>query len=548
MSEQVIEHVLRRLKEIGVDAIFGVPGDFAFSVQDAIVNHPGIEWIGCCNELNAGYAADGYARLRGVGALSTTYGVGELSAINAISGCYAENLPVFHLTGMPAMPVQSARSPVHHTLGNGEFDLFRKMAEPVVCASAILTPQNVAYETKRLIAAALYHRRPVYMAFPSDLATQPVMSNAHALDPPLTDRTSLGAALDAIVNALDAARTACILPGMLVARVGAQDLLREFVDAAGLPFATMFADKSVLDERHRSYIGMYDGKLMDENVRAYVESCDQVVCIGTMMTDLNSGAFTANLEPARTIEIGHHRTRVGSQVFSNIEMRDVLAELPRRVIKRGMTTALRASSLGHIAGHGNDPISPDALYPRWETFFQPGDTIIAETGTASMGLAFAHLPRGATFHNQTLWGSIGWATPASFGAAVAKPQGRVVLVTGEGSHQLTVQEITQFGRRGLKPIIFVLNNNGYLIERLLCRDPDISYNDVASWKYADIPRALGCPDWYTARVSTCAELDQAMKIASGGDTAAYIEVITDTYATPLLAQRLQDSQETFYGA
>src|ERR1700730_5404886 len=145
MSETVIEHVLRRLKEIGVDAIFGVPGDFAFSVQDAIVNHRSIEWIGCCNELNAGYAADGYARLRGVGALSTTYGVGELSAINAVGGSYAENLPVFHLTGMPPMPAQRAHAQVHHTLGNGEFELFRNMADAVVCASAIMTPQNVAH-------------------------------------------------------------------------------------------------------------------------------------------------------------------------------------------------------------------------------------------------------------------------------------------------------------------------------------------------------------------------------------------------------------------
>src|ERR1700720_3570362 len=123
MTETVIEHVLRRLEEIGVDAIFGVPGDFAFSVQDAIVNHRSIEWIGCCNELNAGYAADGYARLRGVGALSTTYGVGELSAINAISGSYAEHLPVFHLVGMPHMSVQLGRQLMHHTLGKGEYDL-----------------------------------------------------------------------------------------------------------------------------------------------------------------------------------------------------------------------------------------------------------------------------------------------------------------------------------------------------------------------------------------------------------------------------------------
>ena len=170
----VIEHVLERLKAIGISEVFGVAGDYAFPVEDAIVTFPGIEWVGSCNELNAAYAADGYARVRGVGAVSTTYGVGELSAISAIGGAYAEHLPVFHLVGMPNMPTQAGRALVHHTLGNGEFDFFRKMAEPVVCASAIMTPQNVAYETERLIAEALYHRRPVYMAFPADLANQTV--------------------------------------------------------------------------------------------------------------------------------------------------------------------------------------------------------------------------------------------------------------------------------------------------------------------------------------------------------------------------------------
>ena len=201
MFETVIEYVLRRLKDIGIDAIFGVPGDFAFPVQDAIVNDRAIDWIGCCNELNAGYAADGFARLRGAAAVSTTYGVGELSAINAIAGSYAENLPVFHLTGMPAMPVQTAHSLVHHTLGNGEFDLFYKMAEPVVCGRAIMTPQNVAYETERLIATALYRRKPAYMAFPFDLATQPVVGAAAPLDPPSSDPASLAAAADAITSA-----------------------------------------------------------------------------------------------------------------------------------------------------------------------------------------------------------------------------------------------------------------------------------------------------------------------------------------------------------
>jgi indolepyruvate decarboxylase len=543
-----MEHVLARLKAIGISEVFGVPGDFAFPIEDAIVKFPGIEWVGCCNELNAAYAADGYARIRGVAAVNTTYGVGELSAISAIGGAYAEHLPVFHLVGMPSLPVQVSRGLVHHTLGNGEFDFFRKMAEPVVCASAIMTPQNVAYETERLIAEALYHRRPVYLAFPADLAEQPVVSNAAPLDSPKSDPVSLRQACEAVVTALGTARTACILPGLLANRAGLRDAVQSLVDASGLPFATMFADKSALDEKQPAYIGMYDGRLMDEAVREFVESCDYVLLIGAILSDFNTGAFTSRLEQKKIIDIRHHHTRVGSKVYPNVEMKDILEELTRRVTKRRDKSPLQPVSLGPVKGRDNDPITVDALYSRWEQFIRPNDIVIAETGTSSMGLAFALLPKGATFHNQTLWGAIGWATPAAFGAAVAAPDRRLILVTGEGSHQLTAQEISQFGRRGLKPIVFVLNNSGYLIERLLCKDPDIGYNDVAQWHYADLPKALGCDDWFTARVTTCGEFDKALKKASEGGSGAYIEVVTDKYAASPLAAKLRESVKSLYSA
>lgn len=509
----VVEHVLARLRALGIADVFGVPGDYAFPVEDAIVNFPGLRWVGCCNELNAAYAADGYARVRGLAAVNTTYGVGELSAINAIAGAYAEHLPVFHLVGMPNRTTQAERSLVHHTLGNGEFELFRKMAEPVVCASAVLTPENVVSETERLISAARYHRRPVYMAVPADSAGVPVSGSARPLEPPASDPATLRAVTEAILAALEGASTACLLPGILAARAGLRDELRAFVDASGLPFATMFMDKSVLEEQHPAYAGMYDGRLMDEPVRAFVESCDCVLAIGALMTDFNTGAFTARLDPEKTIDVRLHRTRVGSKTYLNVEMKDLLAELTQRVWRRTGQRAPHPNALGSAEGSGTAPITAGALYPRWADFLKPNDILIAETGTSSMGLAFALMPRGATFHNQTLWGSIGWATPAAFGAAVAAPDRRVVLITGEGSHQLTAQEICQFGRCGLKPVVFVLNNSGYLIERLLCKDPAIAYNDVAPWRYAELPHALGCDDWFTARVSTCGELDRALATA-----------------------------------
>jgi indolepyruvate decarboxylase len=544
-SKTVIQYVLSRLQEIGISDVFGVPGDYAFPVNDAICNDPNMRWIGCCNELNAAYAADGYARIRGMAALCTTYGVGELSAINGIAGSYAEHLPIFHLVGTPNMGTQSARAIMHHTLGNGEYGLFQKMSEPVVCAMAVMTPQNVAMETERLIAAALYHRRPVYMAFPADYANQPVLSSASPVPTPESDPQSLKAAVDTIVGAVAVSERPCFLPGILLARTGTQKIMEKVIDRSGLPFATMFMGKSVLDEQHPGYIGMYDGRLMNENVRAYVENCDVLIEAGTMMSDFNSGAFTAKIDPSKIISIQHHRTVVFGKAFPNIEMKDILScmaeRLPYREIKK-----IPVCSLGAVRGKATDPITTATLYPRWANFIQENDILIAETGTASMGLGFARMPRGATFHNQTLWGSIGWATPASFGAAVAAPDRRVVLVTGDGSFQLTAQEISQFGRLCLKPVIFILNNAGYLIERLLCKDPDIAYNDIASWRYSKLPHALGCDDWFTARVSTCQAFDQALEAAANADTGCLIEVVTDAYAASPLALKLHDAVKTLY--
>ena len=154
------------------------------------------------------------------------------------------------------------------------------------------------------------------------------------MDPPLSDPASRRSAAEAIIAALEEARTACILPGVLAVRAGLRDELQSFVDASGLPFATMLMDKSTLEEQQAAYLGMYDGRLMDDAVRGFVESCDRILAIGTIMTDFNTGAFTAHLDPEKTIDVGHHRTRVGSKVYPNVEIKDLLAELTRRVAKR----------------------------------------------------------------------------------------------------------------------------------------------------------------------------------------------------------------------
>ena len=121
----VAQYTLRRLSELGLDRIFGVPGDYAFSIDDAAELVPGLSWVACANELNTAYAADGYARVRGAALLSTTYGVGELSAINGVMGSKAHRLPVFHLVGMTSERIQRQGLVTHHNPGDTIYDRFQ---------------------------------------------------------------------------------------------------------------------------------------------------------------------------------------------------------------------------------------------------------------------------------------------------------------------------------------------------------------------------------------------------------------------------------------
>ena len=536
MAKTVVQHVLGRLRELGISDIFGVPGDFAFPVNDAICKDKNLRWIGSCNELNAAYSADGYARVKGFGAVCTTYGVGELSAISAIGGAYAEHVPVFHLVGMPSQGTMESHGKVHHSLGNGEFDFYFKMTEPVVCARAIMTPENCASETERLIAAARFHRQPVYMGFPADCAAMPVLDKADPIPDPPSDPSSLQAAVDAIVAMLDKARTAIIVPGIITSGLGLKDQVTKLIDSTGLPFATVLPDKTAVDETHPNFIGVFGqfGKPHGE-LEAYVEACDCVLIVGAYKTDFTVTAF----ERSKTVNIQPHSVSVGSSVFRHVRMADVLPELTRRLSKRSDFKGPKPAGLGEPEGQNDDPITAQALFPRWERLLKPNDILVQETGSTMFVMSTARMPSGSDFKIQSLWGAIGWATPAAFGAALAAPGRRTLLITGEGSHQLTAQETGQFARFGLKPIIFVLNNEGYLIERALCEDPECYYNDLAQWNYQQLPAALGCKDWVTARVTTCGELDAAIALAVSSDQGAYIEIVTGKYSAHPITQGLR---------
>ena len=539
MGNTVISHLLKSLKEIGLTDVFGVPGDYAFPVNDAICNDKEMRWIGCCNELNAAYAADGYARIRGAAVLCTTYGVGELSAINGVAGAYAEHLPVIHIVGMPKNVIQQRRGIMHHTLGNGEFDLFFKMTEPVVCARTILTPENCLAETDRVLSAALTRKQPVYIGIPGDFALMELGCASLTPAPEIvSDPDALAEVTELLAGRIAKAESPVTLVGSLIGRYELRDLARRLIEKTGTPFTTMFMGKGTLSESHPNFIGVYNGRILADDVREYVEDSDLVLSLGTVMSDINTGAFTTNIDRSRDVRIQPGKVVIGQATYHQVYMEDVLSALVDAAGEQTRAIPFRPSGLGDPQGAPEEPVTPGYMYPRLEQFFRPGDIIMAETGTASMGLVTAKLPDSAVFFNQTLWGAIGWATPAAFGAAMARPDERTVLITGEGSHQLTVQEISQFGRFGLNPVVICLNNNGYLIERLLCEDPYIYYNDLAQWNYHKLPDAFGMEDWECFRAATNGQLDTALTRAGETDSGVYIEIVTDTMAASDMALAL----------
>lgn len=535
----VIQYLLDRLKQLGIRDIFGVPGDFAFPINNAVCDDKELRWIGCCNELNAAYAADGYARIKGMSALSTTFGVGELSALCGIAGSYAEYNLVFHIVGMPKMDAQKKHDIVHHSLGDGESSTFMEMAALVVCAETMLTPENCVQEVERVIAAALENRRPVYIAIPHDYANANISSFAAPAEIPMkSDPATLEEVVSIIVNKLSNAKQACIMPGFLIDRFGLKDLAMAVINASGLPYVTMALDKTVLDETTSSYLGLYMGQLINPEIREFVESCDCILTIGAILSDVNMGMFTAKLDKSRIINIMPSSVHIGYTDYINVKMLDVLEELTRRLNKR---TDIR----GPVARHptiprvnAEDPITADYLYAKYAEFFKPDDIIIADSSSSFYGLLSRFLPKRVKFESQMLWGAIGWATPASFGTALAAPDQRVILITGEGSHQMTAQEISQFYRYGLKPIIFVLNNHGYLIEKMLSKKLDYCYNEIPHWQYHKLPEILGCNDWITRKATTCGDLDNILRELNNIKTGAYIEIVTPKLSAPQLMEMI----------
>jgi len=528
----VAEYVVNRLADLGIDRVFGVPGDYSFPFDDAIEACDRLQWIICANELNAAYAADGYARINGVSILSTTYGVGELSALNGVMGAKSQRLPIFHIVGAPSTQIQREGLITHHTLGDGVYNNFRAASELACCVSACLTPDNVVEEMERVIREALRLSAPAYITVPMDLGKMPIIGKP-VKGMPLaqitrgqSDQASLEAAIEFILGKIQSSKNTIALPTQFVANFGALELLKQFLTKSNIPFATTPMDKAVISEAHPNYLGVYNGMSSSPAaLKATVESADLVLDIGgVVFEDFNTTFWTDNIAQSKLLTLGDQFVRMGGTIFTGVVLSDVLVGLTQRIGPTPKSNTTNTQLQMSLVGAPTDPTSSANFYSRLQKMLRSGDVLVVETGTCIMHTTPMVLPDEVGFQTQTLWGSIGWATPAAEGVCMANKKGRTILVTGDGSHQLTANEIGVMGRYGIKPIIFVLNNNIFGVENVLS-EIGPSYDELAKWNYSQVPSAMGCDTWFSTRVGTVSELDSAIEKANTFDGASYIEVM-----------------------
>jgi indolepyruvate decarboxylase len=532
MTMTVGDFLLRRLHEAGIGDLFGVPGDYNLELLQQNEDAGNMNWVGTCNELNASYAADGYARLNGMGALAVTNAVGALSAINGIAGAYAEHVPVILIAG--SIPLRSIERGLgmHHTTGDGTWDRFLGAFAHVTAAQARLTPANAATEIDRLILTAWRQKLPVYMELPSDIAYLDIEVPAAplAMAEPPGDPERLRSCAEAIARQLSDAKSPAILVDQDVERYDAATEVMGLAEKLKLPVAAVNAAKAVIDETFPHFAGIYNGKGSDPRTIEAIEASDCLLSIGYRPIDGTSGDFTASL-PANTIRARGHSVDIGEDNYQAVTLKEVL----RGVIDAVPQVTSRAN--GYFAGgmpagahaDGSAKLTQAAYWEAIQGYLRPGDVLLTDNGTSYAIFGF-RLPPKCTVVASVIWGSIGYSVGALLGTLTAAPDRRHLLFIGDGSFQESAQELSTMLRHDCKPVIFLINNGGYTIERGYT-GKTADYNDVARWAYAELPKVFR-PDT-TARsfvVKTVADLEKAL--SAPNDRLIFIESVMDPYDAP----------------
>ena len=533
-------YLIRRLEEVGVRHVFGVPGDYVLGFYDQLVAS-NLEIVGTCTEAGASLAADAYARVNGVGCACVTYCVGGMNTINSVAGAYAEKSPLILLSGAPGLG-ERVRSPLlHHRVR--DFNTQRQIFEHVTVASAALEDASRApAQIDRVLTACIRQKRPVYLELPRDMhkkrcpVPRPLPRAAKESDP-----QALQEALDEAAAMLRAAKKPVILAGVEIHRFGLQRELVRLVERSGYPVAATLLGKSVISERHPNYLGVYEGAMGREATRRRVESADCVLILGAFMTDVNLGLYTANLHMSRTINAASEQISIKRHHYEDVDLGDFISGLTDAHLGRRRKAPLPPKADPKpFRPRPSKPITIKRFFARIDEFLQNNMIVICDIGDSLFGAADLTIHRATEFLSPAYYTSMGFAIPAAIGAQTCKPKQRCVVFVGDGAFQMTGQELSTVARLGLNPIVFVLNNKGYSTERYINEGP---YNDIHDWAYHRCTDVLRAGMGFEVR--TEGELEDALAAALANTESfsvlnVHLDPMDCSAALIRLAKRLGD--------
>ncbi|CAI1802320.1 Indole-3-pyruvate decarboxylase [Serratia fonticola] len=519
--------ILQQLRALKVDRIYGVPGDYNLALLETIEHDQECEFIGNCNELNAAYAADGYARLKGAGALITTYGVGDLAALSGIAGAYAESAPVICIAGTPPLHAMQGNALLHHSLADGNFDNVMNCFRQFTVAQALITPENAATEIPRVIACAWQRKKPVYLQLPSDICEVEIevadIPAPYRL--PSSDASHLQLASAALLERINRAKRPIILIDQMVERYQLQTQVLTLADKFAIPLTNMPTAKCAISENTPGWQGGYNGDLSRPELFELMAQSDCILSFGVRLVDSTTGYFSQQIPEQSVVDIQPFSLKLDNVSYPAVTASELLQALLEKAPATSQPPLKPLSGPQQkLATPSSEPLDQDYFWQRIRRFIQADDVLVVENGTSGAAIGGMRMPNGVTVVNQPIWGSIGYTLPALLGTIMAAPQRRQLLFIGDGSFQLTAQELSTLLRHEQKPIVFLINNDGYTIERYILGETS-SYNDIGSWDYAKLPAVLSPQTQaFCVAVATSQQLEMALEQASRQDQLAFIEV------------------------
>jgi TPP-dependent 2-oxoacid decarboxylase len=503
---RIADYLVERLTEHGVRHVFGVPGDFVLKLFEHLEASP-LTIVNTCDEQGAGFAADAYARIHGLGVVCVTYGVGGLKIANTTAQAYAEESPVIVISGAPSVREQADGTLLHHMVEG--YDTQKRVFDNLTVEAVVLDDPDTACRTiDRAINAALLHKRPVYIELPRDMTLADAPRPAsRPPGRPHSDPATLAAAVEDALSLLRTAERPVAFLGMQVARFGLLDTAMRIIERASLPTTVMPLDKSAISEQHRCFIGVYTGKMSRPQVTDYVESADCLLMLGTLLTDVNLGGHTAMIRPELCIHAMRDTVRIAYRTYERVRLEDFVAALAEADLPSFAHVALpeRNDTCTSWRAMPDAPMSASRLFERLGCFLPENVTVIADPGDAMFGALDLPVHQDHEFLANAFYASLGFAVPASIGAQLAAPDRRPLVLVGDGAFQMTGMELSTSLRYGLSPIVVILNNAGYLTERLMI---DGAFNDVLPWDYTQLPALFGGGRSFL--VETEGDLDRAL--------------------------------------